>query len=142
MTSTAVINPTNCKVLKCFKVEVSTKRYLVYTGKTHPSSSESYTSIELFKLDEETKDYFPQKYLTLKFQELNRISWDDVYTNVVNVFDISLDVRMPYHKNVMDYFDFIIDVQDFISKKSRAVRVASKHYPQATYLDLKLFIQH
>ena len=42
----------------------------------------------------------------------------------------------------MDYFDFIFDVQDFISNKSRVVRVASKRYPQATYLYLKLFIQH
>ena len=49
---------------------------------------------------------------------------------------------MPYHKNDMDYFDFIFDVQDFISNKSRVVRVASKRYPQATYLYLKLFIQH
>ena len=93
-------------------------------------------------MDEETKEYTPQKYLTLKFQELNKIPWDDVYTNVVNVFDFSLDVRTPYHKNDMDYFDFIFDVQDFISNKSRVVRVASKRYPQATYLYLKLFIQH
>ena len=42
----------------------------------------------------------------------------------------------------MDYFDFIFDVQDFISNKSRVVKVASKRYPQATYLYLKLFIQH
>ena len=42
----------------------------------------------------------------------------------------------------MDYFDFIFDVQDFLSNKSRVVRVASKRYPQATYLYLKLFIQH
>ena len=142
MSSTAVINPVDCKVLKCFKVEVSTKRYLLITVKSYPSSSESYTSIQLFKLDEETKEYTPQKDLTLKFQELNKIPWDDVYTNVVNVFDFSLDVRMPYHKNDMDYFDFIFDVQDFISNKSRVVRVASKRYPQATYLYLKLFIQH
>ena len=142
MASTAVINPVDCKVLKCFKVEVSTKRYLLITVKTYPSSSESYTSIQLFKLDEETKEYTPQKYLTLKFQELNKFLWDDVYTNVVNVFDFSLDIRMPYHKNDMDYFDFIFDVQDFISNKSRVVRVASKRYPQATYLYLKLFIQH
>ena len=87
MASTAVINPVDCKVLKCFKVEVSTKCYLLITVKTYRSSSESYTSIQLFKLDEETKEYTPQKYLTLKFQELNKIPWDDVYTNVVNVFD-------------------------------------------------------
>ena len=108
MSSTAVINPVDCKVLKYFKVEVSTKRYLLITVKSYPSSSESYTSIQLFKLDEETKEYTPQKFLTLKFQELNKIPWDDVYTNVVNVFDFSLDVRMPYHKNDMDYFDFIL----------------------------------
>ena len=142
MSSSAVINHVDFKVLKCFKVEVSTKRYLFITVKSYPSSSESYTSIQLFKLDEEIKEYTPQKYLTLKFQELNKIPWDDVYTNVVNVFDFSLDVRMPYHKNDMDYFDFIFDVQDFISNKSRVVRVASKRYPQATYLYLKLFIQH
>ena len=142
MASTAVINPVDCKVVKCFKVEVSTKRYLLITVKTYPSSSESYTSIQLFKLDEKTKEYTPQKYLTLKFQELNKIPWDDVYTNVVNVFDFSLDIRMPYHKNDMDYFDFIFDVQDFISNKSSVVRVASKRYPQATYLYLKLFNQH
>ena len=68
MASTAVINPANCKVLKCFKVEVSTKRYLLITVKSYPSSSESYTSNQLFKLDGEKKDYIPQKYLTLKFQ--------------------------------------------------------------------------
>ena len=51
MSSTAVINPVDCKVLKCFKVEVSTKRYLLITVKSYPSSSESYTSIQLFKLD-------------------------------------------------------------------------------------------
>ena len=55
-------------MLKCFEVEVSTKRYLLITVKTYPSSSESYTSIQLFKLDEETKEYTPQKYLTLKFR--------------------------------------------------------------------------
>ena len=93
-------------------------------------------------MDEETKEYTPQKYLTLKFQELNKIPWDDVYTNAINVFDFSLDVGMPCHKNDMDYFDFIFDVQDFISNKSRVVRVASKRYPRATYLYLKLFIQH
>ena len=141
MASTAVINPVDCKVLKCFKVEVSTKRYLLITVKTYPSS-ESYTSIQLFKLDEETKEYTPQKYLTLKFQELNKIPWDDVYTNVVNNFAFSLDIRVPYHKNDMDYFDFIFDVQDFLSNKSRLVRVASKRYPQASYVYLKLFIQH
>ena len=124
MASTAVINPANCKVIKCFKVEVSTKRYLLVTVKTYPSSSESYTSIQLFTLDEETKEYTPEKYLTLKFQELNKIPWDDVYTNVVNVSDFSLDVRMT--TRMMKYFDFIFDVQDFISNKSRVVRVASK----------------
>ena len=142
MASTAVINTVDCKVLKCFKVEVSTKRYRSITVKTYPSSSESYTNIQLIKLDEETKVNTPQTYLTLKFQELNKIPWDDVYTNVLNVFDFSLDVRMPYHKNDMDYFDFIFDVQDFISNNSRVVRVASKRYPQATYLYIKLFIQH
>ena len=119
MASTAVINPVDCKVLKCFKVEVSPKRSLLITVKTYPSSSESYTCIQLFKLDEETKEYTPQEYLTLEFQELNKIPWDDFYINVVNVFDFSLDVRMPYHKNDMDYFDFIFDVQDFISKTNR-----------------------
>ena len=59
MASTAVINPVDCKVLKCFKVEVGTKRYLLITVKTYSSSSESYTSIQLFKLDEETKEYTP-----------------------------------------------------------------------------------
>ena len=56
MASTAVINPVDCKVLKCFEVEVSTKRYPLITVKTYPSSSENYTSIQLFKLDEEKKN--------------------------------------------------------------------------------------
>ena len=114
MASTVVINPANCKVLNCFKIERSVKRYLLITIKRYPFSSENYTSIQLFKVDEETKEYSPQKYLTLKFQESNKIHLDDVYTNVVNVFDFSLDVCMPYHKyhkNDMDYFDFIFDVQ-------------------------------
>ena len=51
-------------------------------------------------------------------------------------------MRMPYHKNDMDYFDFIFDVQGFLSNKSRVVRVGSKRYPQASYLYLKLVIQH
>ena len=142
MATTAVVNASDCKILKCYKVEVSTKRYLLITVKSYPSCKESYTSIQLFKYDGETKEYTPQKYLTLRFFELNKIPWDDIYSNVVNVFDFSLDVRMPRHQNDMSYFDFIFDVQDFISNKSRIIRVASKRYPQATYLYLKLFIQH
>ena len=54
----------------------------------------------------------------------------------------TLDVRMLYHKNEKDYFDFTFDVQVFLSNKLRVVRVSSKRYPQATYLYLKLFFQH
>ena len=61
MALTDLVNPSNCKVSKCFKVEVSAKRYFLITGETYPSSSESCTGIQLFKLDEETMEYTPQK---------------------------------------------------------------------------------
>ena len=142
MATTGVVNASDCKVAKCYKVEVSTKRYLLITVQKYPSCKESYTSIQLFKYDQETLEYSPQKYLTLKFQELNKIPWDDIYNNTVNAFDYSLDIRMPSHQKDINYFDFIFDVQDFINNKSRIVRIGCKRYPQATYLYIKLFIYH
>ena len=74
------------------------------------------------------KEYTPQKYITLKYNELNEIPWEDRYSGVVNVFSFSLKPLIPYHQSYMSCFDFLIDIEDISSVPpgKKLVRVASK----------------
>lgn len=127
-------------VHKTWTIELMLNRYILVALQTYDSSPIVYFNFQLFKKNSETQKWHTTHTVTLRLAEIELIPFQGIIENSLDFVMYPMNNAIPSHQKDLEYFNYLMDIQELTVNVRRNLRIAFKTYDNSSFIFFKVFL--